>query len=335
MSSRTKVLLIPGLPNAWRDARIWTMPHRGRNGRAHGWGHGGGPGQRGQEVPVQDDEDMLTPTSSDGEPVPPTAPDHHRHHGGRRGGARGFGKGRGGFGGRGRGGPHGHGPHAHHHHHHHHTGDENGLSGDEMCRGPPGMGGRGRFGGRGGGGHGGRGRGRGCGMGRGGGGDGASRDIDNDKAGEVEETSRTASAEPICRRPAGMRHLGPLPANPEHNDKFTPETDFFNHPEAYIVHVSLPGAKKEDIEVNWVAERSILRITGEVKRPADEDVLKNMITDERKAGKFERRIRLGNWVNPASVDVDGITAKLEDGILRVEVPKLEAEFVEIKKVDIN
>ena len=57
--------------------------------------------------------------------------------------------------------------------------------------------------------------------------------------------------------------------------------------------------------------------------------------DERKVGAFDRKVRLGTRANPAQVDVEGITAKLENGILVIEVPKLNGEFVEIKKVDID
>jgi HSP20 family protein len=57
--------------------------------------------------------------------------------------------------------------------------------------------------------------------------------------------------------------------------------------------------------------------------------------DERKVGAFERKVRLGTRAHPAQIDVDGITAKLDNGILLVEVPKLNGEFVEIKKVDIE
>ena len=116
--------------------------------------------------------------------------------------------------------------------------------------------------------------------------------------------------------------------------KFRPVVDVFDHPEAYIVHVNLPGAKKKDVEVNWEAEHSRLHITGTVARPVDAEVLETLVTHERKAGAFQRRVRLGNGTSPAQVDVDGITAKIEDGILRIEVPKLESGFVEIKKVDI-
>lgn len=103
------------------------------------------------------------------------------------------------------------------------------------------------------------------------------------------------------------------------------------------VHVSLPGAKKEDVAVSWDAEKSALTISGVVYRPGDEELLKTLALDERKeVGAFERKVRLGSRVNPAAVDVEGITAKLEDGILRVEVPKLGDDgFVEVTRVEVE
>ncbi|KAF2084910.1 HSP20-like chaperone [Saccharata proteae CBS 121410] len=118
-------------------------------------------------------------------------------------------------------------------------------------------------------------------------------------------------------------------------EDFKPEADVFDTETAYVVHVSLPGAKKEDIGVSWDAEKSELSIGGVVYRPGDEDLMKTLALDERKVGAFERKIRLGSRANPAQVDDDSITAKLEDGILRVEVPKLDKDYVEIKKVDIE
>lgn len=119
------------------------------------------------------------------------------------------------------------------------------------------------------------------------------------------------------------------------SEDFKPEADVFDTDTSYVVHVSLPGAKKEDVGVNWDAEKSELSIAGVIYRPGDEDFLKTLALDERKVGAFERKVRLGSRANPAQVDADGITAKLEDGILRVEVPKLDKDYVEIKKVDIE
>jgi len=121
----------------------------------------------------------------------------------------------------------------------------------------------------------------------------------------------------------------------EEDFSFTPEADVFDTETAFIVHISLPGAKKEDVGVNWDAEKSELSVAGVMYRPGDEDFLKSLALDERKVGAFERKVRLGSRANPAQVDTDGISAKLEDGILRVTVPKEDKEWTEIKKVDIE
>lgn len=121
----------------------------------------------------------------------------------------------------------------------------------------------------------------------------------------------------------------------EKAEDFKPEADVFDTPESFVIHISLPGAKKEDVGVNWDAEKSELSIAGVVYRPGDEEFLKTLALDERKVGAFERKVRLGSRANPAQVDVDGIHARMEDGVLRVEVPKLDSGYVDIKKVDIE
>ncbi|KXL47540.1 hypothetical protein M433DRAFT_517439 [Acidomyces richmondensis BFW] len=131
--------------------------------------------------------------------------------------------------------------------------------------------------------------------------------------------------------------FGDSGANHNKNGKeedFCPEVDVFDTTDAFFIHVSLPGAKKEDVGVNWDHERSELSIAGVVYRPIDEETLKSLALDERKVGAFERKVRLGSRANPAQVDADAITAKLEDGVLKIEVPKLDREYVEIKRVDI-
>lgn len=121
----------------------------------------------------------------------------------------------------------------------------------------------------------------------------------------------------------------------DRNDDFRPDIDVFDTETAFVVHVALPGAKKEDIDVNWDAEKSELKVTGVTFRPGDEDFLKTLAMDERKVGAFERKVRLGSRAQPAQIDVDGLTAKLEDGILFITVPKQDKDFVEVMKVDIE
>ena len=150
----------------------------------------------------------------------------------------------------------------------------------------------------------------------------------------------------------GFHHRGPWDMNPfvqflqsqlnntqadesgETND-FQPPVDVFATPSAYHIHVSLPGAKKEDVGLNYNADKSELSIAGVIYRPGDEEFLKTLEMGERKVGLFDRKVKLGNDRHRAEIDADFITAKLEDGVLRIELPRVEKDFVEVKKVDIE
>ncbi|KAI4147323.1 MAG: hypothetical protein L6R39_003145 [Caloplaca ligustica] len=116
---------------------------------------------------------------------------------------------------------------------------------------------------------------------------------------------------------------------------FSPPADVFDTEENYIIHVSLPGAKKEDVGVNWDTDKSELSVAGVIYRPGDEDFLKTLALDERQVGVFERKVRLGSRATPAVVDEDGMSAKMEDGVLIVTIPKRDAGYVDVKKVDIE
>lgn len=109
---------------------------------------------------------------------------------------------------------------------------------------------------------------------------------------------------------------------------FEPRADIFDTAENYTIHLSLPGAKKEDIGVDWDGENSILRIAGVVHRPGvDEQMLAQLVVNGRKRenGVFEKGVCLGTKRDPASIDVAGITAKVTDGVLVMKVPKAKVE----------
>ncbi|KAK0730509.1 HSP20-like chaperone [Lasiosphaeris hirsuta] len=119
---------------------------------------------------------------------------------------------------------------------------------------------------------------------------------------------------------------------------FTPPVDIFSTRNGWTLHIAVPGAKKEDIGVHWDADQSTLTVSGVVHRPGDEEFLSGMLSSERRVGLFERKIQLppaeGNE-NKDEVDGDHISAKMEDGVLVVVVPKVEKEWTEVKKVDIE
>ncbi|KAI9783094.1 MAG: hypothetical protein M1839_004263 [Geoglossum umbratile] len=124
--------------------------------------------------------------------------------------------------------------------------------------------------------------------------------------------------------------------NTDANDQdHTPPADVFDTEDSYVIHISLPGVRKEDVGINWDADKSELNVAGVVYRPGDEEFLKTLALDERTVGAFEKKVRLGNVRHPAKVDEEAITAKLEDGVLMVTIPKQDKEYVEVKKVDIE
>ncbi|KAH8179949.1 hsp20/alpha crystallin family protein [Sarocladium implicatum] len=118
---------------------------------------------------------------------------------------------------------------------------------------------------------------------------------------------------------------------------FTPPLDLFSTASAYILHLSLPGVQKSDVGVDWDPERSVLRIAGVVHRPGDEEFQATLVQGERRVGAFAREVVLppGGEKGKEEVDGDAITAKMEDGVLVVTVPKVEKEWTEIRKVDIE
>ena len=127
---------------------------------------------------------------------------------------------------------------------------------------------------------------------------------------------------------------------PQDSDHFTPPLDIFENEREYVLHLALPGAKKEDIGVNWNADKSHIDIAGVVHRPGDEEFQRGLLSSERRVGLFERTVKLppeGTEASGSEVDIDGlgITAKMEDGVLVVIVPKMEKEWTEVRKVDIE
>ncbi|PGG98000.1 hypothetical protein GX51_07042 [Blastomyces parvus] len=106
---------------------------------------------------------------------------------------------------------------------------------------------------------------------------------------------------------------------------FVPRADVFDADTRYVIHVSLPGAQKKDISVDYDAETSTLRLAGVVYRPQlDEELSNALVVDgrSREVGVFEREISLGSRDKPARVDADSISAKLVDGVLVLILPKL-------------
>jgi HSP20 family protein len=103
----------------------------------------------------------------------------------------------------------------------------------------------------------------------------------------------------------------------ERNVFFTPRTDVVETKEAYEVHITLPGLKKEEINID--IEGDVLTISGE-RKMANETKEEKYHMVESYYGKFSRSFNL-----PEYVDKQQIEASLTDGILKLHIPKIEVK----------
>ena len=96
-----------------------------------------------------------------------------------------------------------------------------------------------------------------------------------------------------------------------------PAVDMFENDDKLVIKAELPGMSKKDFSLD-VKDR-VLTLSGE--RNYDNEVKEeNYYRRERGYGKFKRAFTL-----PADVDPDKIEADFKDGVLKVEIPKPEAQ----------
>ncbi len=99
-------------------------------------------------------------------------------------------------------------------------------------------------------------------------------------------------------------------------DAWSPAVDIVESPDAYTLTADLPGLTKAD--VNLTVEEDVLTLTGERK---NEQSASNEFGHryERAYGKFSRSFQLGS-----GVETGKINAEFKNGMLTVELPKVEA-----------
>ena len=101
--------------------------------------------------------------------------------------------------------------------------------------------------------------------------------------------------------------------------------DLYETDDAVAVTASLPGVKPDDVQVSVTGKT--LTIRGEAKAETEENE-PNYYRQERRVGSFERVITL-----PVRVEADQAVANFEDGVLKLELPKVaevKATTIEVK-----
>ena len=92
---------------------------------------------------------------------------------------------------------------------------------------------------------------------------------------------------------------------------WAPLADVEETEDAYSVEIDLPGVRRDDIDVEL--DGGVLTVSGEVKEKDRTGILRRRT---RRVGQFRYTVTL-----PGEVDADDVSARLDDGVLTVRVPK--------------
>lgn len=105
------------------------------------------------------------------------------------------------------------------------------------------------------------------------------------------------------------------------NDSF--KIDVRENEKEFLIDAELPGFQKEDLQLNIYNKQLVISVNKEEKIDEETDIY---VHRERKCSSMKRSIYLPN------IKEEGISAKFENGILSIIVPKVEPE---VKKSQIE
>jgi HSP20 family protein len=117
-------------------------------------------------------------------------------------------------------------------------------------------------------------------------------------------------------------------SNPERsNSLWKPLADIKETDKDIIMHLELPGIKKEDINIEL--KDGVLNVSGERRHERKEEN-ERWHRKERSYGSFRRSVVL-----PEGVTENDIKASYNDGVLEVSFPKPQEKKPETKKITIS
>jgi len=99
---------------------------------------------------------------------------------------------------------------------------------------------------------------------------------------------------------------------------FSPKVDIAHEEKAITLLVEIPGVNKEDVKIS-INEDRVLTISGEKKQHQTIDQ-QAFLRTERRFGTFTRSFKLTDLI-----DIQGIQAEFNNGVLSVTLPKIEQE----------
>jgi len=105
----------------------------------------------------------------------------------------------------------------------------------------------------------------------------------------------------------------------------SPLTDILERKDEYVLYAEMPGVSKDDFKVEL--DNNLLTISGK-KNIHEKREDEQFYRAERQCGDYKRSFRIGE-----EIDKDKISAKYENGVLEIVLPK--AEMAKPKQVEIQ
>jgi len=96
---------------------------------------------------------------------------------------------------------------------------------------------------------------------------------------------------------------------------WSPAVDIYETPASFVLTAEVPGVASSDIDIKVVDNNLILRGERRWERDVNGETVHRL---ENAYGKFERSFTLSE-----TIDAESISAQLQRGVLRVELPKRE------------
>lgn len=115
-----------------------------------------------------------------------------------------------------------------------------------------------------------------------------------------------------------------LERNAKYNEVM--KTDIIDHEDSYEMKIELPEIKKENIKMSL--DNGYLTIEAKVEKNTDEN--DKYIRKERYYGEFKRSYYVGDTISEEDID-----AKLNDGVLTLNIKKAEPKASEKKYIEIK
>jgi HSP20 family protein len=109
-------------------------------------------------------------------------------------------------------------------------------------------------------------------------------------------------------RPYGRSETGFLAGR-----SFRPAADVYESPEGLVISLDVPGLERDQVALKLEGRRMTVSGSREFQREHPDE---EFVRLERGFGSFRRVFEI-----PSDVDADGISAKLDNGVLTITVPR--------------